>query len=177
VADMIQGVPVRSFPMHRSRVRRFTCHPRQLGLTTGALPLLLSSAGLSYSQVGLFALCSYPFAAKLLWSPLVYAKFSKKLGRRKSWIVPLQVALAFLILHLSMHVDACLSDVRACSRRRDVYVDAVLSRARTCTCSRRHSRTSLSSPPCKVRVLDMISFTPLTFALQTSRSMVCRGRS
>jgi PAT family acetyl-CoA transporter-like MFS transporter 1 len=89
-----------------------TRHPRQLGLATGALPLLLSSAGLSYSQVGLFALCSYPYAAKLLWSPLVDAKFSKKLGRRKSWILPLQAALACLMLYLSMHVDACLTDVR-----------------------------------------------------------------
>jgi hypothetical protein len=62
--DMIQGVPVRSPFMHRSRVWRSPVTlDSSAQLATGALPLLLFSAGLSYSQVGLFAL-QIPVAAE-----------------------------------------------------------------------------------------------------------------
>lgn len=60
-----------------------------LGLTFGTLPFLLKSH-LSYSQLAIFALSTWPYSLKLLWSPIVDAWFVKKWGRRKSWIVPVQ---------------------------------------------------------------------------------------
>ncbi|WVQ77305.1 hypothetical protein IAR50_006989 [Cryptococcus sp. DSM 104548] len=60
-----------------------------LGLTFGTLPFLLKSH-LSYSQLALFALSTWPYSLKLLWSPIVDAWFVKRWGRRKSWIVPVQ---------------------------------------------------------------------------------------
>ncbi|KGB76662.2 acetyl-CoA transporter [Cryptococcus deuterogattii R265] len=60
-----------------------------LGLTFGTLPFLLKSH-LSYSQLAIFALSTWPYSLKLLWSPIVDAWFVRKWGRRKSWIVPVQ---------------------------------------------------------------------------------------
>nr|XP_018266935.1 uncharacterized protein I303_00915 [Kwoniella dejecticola CBS 10117]OBR89093.1 hypothetical protein I303_00915 [Kwoniella dejecticola CBS 10117] len=60
-----------------------------LGLTFGTLPFLLKSH-LSYSQLAVFALSTWPYSLKLLWSPIVDAWFVKSWGRRKSWIVPVQ---------------------------------------------------------------------------------------
>ncbi|OCF44069.1 hypothetical protein I317_02022 [Kwoniella heveanensis CBS 569] len=60
-----------------------------LGLTFGTLPFLLKSH-LSYSQLAVFALSTWPYSLKLLWSPIVDAWFVPKWGRRKSWIVPVQ---------------------------------------------------------------------------------------
>ncbi|WVW82044.1 hypothetical protein I302_104049 [Kwoniella bestiolae CBS 10118] len=60
-----------------------------LGLTFGTLPFLLKSH-LSYSQLAIFALSTWPYSLKLLWSPIVDAWFVKSWGRRKSWIVPVQ---------------------------------------------------------------------------------------
>lgn len=60
-----------------------------MGLAGGSVPFLLKSH-LSYGQIGVYSLASYPYSLKLLWSPIVDAVWSAKLGRRKSWILPIQ---------------------------------------------------------------------------------------
>ena len=61
-----------------------------MGLASGSVPFLLKPF-LSYSQIGIFSLAAYPYSLKLLWSPIVDAVWSPKLGRRKSWILPIQM--------------------------------------------------------------------------------------
>lgn len=46
---------------------------------------------LSYAQIGTFSLAAYPYSLKLLWSPVVDSLYWGRMGRRKSWIVPIQV--------------------------------------------------------------------------------------
>ena len=60
-----------------------------MGLAGGSVPFLLKSH-LSYGQIGVYSLASYPYSLKLLWSPIVDAVWSQKVGRRKSWILPIQ---------------------------------------------------------------------------------------
>jgi hypothetical protein len=50
LADLLQGIPV--------------------GLAFGTMPFLLK-ARLSYSDIGVFMLATYPYSLKLLWSPVV----------------------------------------------------------------------------------------------------------
>ncbi|SMQ56152.1 unnamed protein product [Zymoseptoria tritici ST99CH_1A5] len=61
-----------------------------MGLAGGSVPFLLKHH-LSYSQIGVYSLASYPYSLKLLWSPIVDAWWSAKVGRRKSWILPIQM--------------------------------------------------------------------------------------
>lgn len=61
-----------------------------MGLAMGSVPFLLKEH-LSYGQIGIFSLASYPYSLKLLWSPIVDAVWTPKLGRRKSWILPIQM--------------------------------------------------------------------------------------
>lgn len=75
-----------------------------LGLTTGAMPFMLQSK-LSYSQVGVFSLAAYPYSLKLLWSPIVDSCFSARFGRRKSWIVPVQLITAAMLICCSGHIN------------------------------------------------------------------------
>ena len=97
-ADLLQGIPV--------------------GLAFGSIPFLLR-ARLSYSQIGLFSLASYPYSLKLLWSPIVDACYSTRYGRRKSWIVPVQAIVGLLLWWLADHVPDLLErptpDVRTLS--------------------------------------------------------------
>jgi len=67
--------------------------------TTSAAASLLSATSSShlYSSQALFALCSWPFSLKLLWAPLVDALFIKRIGRRKSWLLPTQFAAGALM--------------------------------------------------------------------------------
>ncbi|KAL6070226.1 Solute carrier family 33 member 1 [Balamuthia mandrillaris] len=85
---MIQGVP--------------------LGLTLGSLPFLIQNKS-SYTQIGVFSLASYPYSLKLLWSPLVDGVFSDRIGRRKSWIVPIQFLSGLLLYNISLWIEDALS--------------------------------------------------------------------
>lgn len=67
-----------------------------LGLTLGTMPFLLQSE-LTYTQLGLFAISAYPYSFKLFWSPIVDSVYNNSVGRRKSWIVPIQLFTAILL--------------------------------------------------------------------------------
>ncbi|KAH9839220.1 MFS general substrate transporter [Rhodofomes roseus] len=75
-----------------------------LGLVTGSLPFLLRSR-LTYSQLATFSLSVYPYSLKLLWSPLVDALYFPSIGRRKSWLMPLQLLSGTIMLILSFYGD------------------------------------------------------------------------
>ncbi|KAH8651815.1 acetyl-coenzyme A transporter 1-domain-containing protein [Tricladium varicosporioides] len=75
-----------------------------MGLAAGSVPFLLKGAHLSYSALGVFSLASYPYSLKLLWSPIVDAVWSPKLGRRKSWIMPIQMLSGFGMIWLGSQV-------------------------------------------------------------------------
>lgn len=80
-----------------------------MGLAFGSIPFLLKTK-LSYGQVGIFTLASYPYSLKLLWSPIVDAIFNKNFGRRKSWIVPVQTVSAFVLMYLGTSAEVLLED-------------------------------------------------------------------
>lgn len=64
------------------------------GFQATALPLMLRERGASLATVGFSSLLAAPWLAKALWAPLVDRYGSRRFGRRKSWIVPMQAALA-----------------------------------------------------------------------------------
>jgi MFS family permease len=68
------------------------------GFPAGALPLLLRERGVSLQAIGFASLLSAPWLAKALWAPLVDRYGSARFGRRKSWIVPMQAAMALCAL-------------------------------------------------------------------------------
>ncbi|KAG0006453.1 hypothetical protein BGZ65_007859 [Modicella reniformis] len=84
VLYLLQGVPV--------------------GLAFGSVPFLLK-AKMSYTQIGIFTFAQYPYSMKFLWSPIIDTVYSKELGRRKSWIVPIQLLTGSMFLWLGMNID------------------------------------------------------------------------
>jgi PAT family acetyl-CoA transporter-like MFS transporter 1 len=84
-----------------------------MGLATGSVPFLLKGANMSYSALGVFSLASYPYSLKLLWSPIVDACWSPKLGRRKSWIMPIQMMSGFGMIWLGSRVKQMMSTAGA----------------------------------------------------------------
>jgi MFS transporter, PAT family, solute carrier family 33 (acetyl-CoA transportor), member 1 len=79
-----------------------------MGLAMGSVPVLLKQH-VSYTQMGVFSLASYPYSLKLLWSPIVDAVWSPKLGRRKSWILPIQTLSGVGMLWLAGHVEGLIN--------------------------------------------------------------------
>jgi MFS family permease len=64
------------------------------GFQATALPIYLRTQGVSVEAIGFVGLLSLPWILKALWAPLVDRYGSARIGRRKSWILPLQAALA-----------------------------------------------------------------------------------
>lgn len=63
------------------------------GFQATALPVYLRAAGLSLTGVGLASALALPWSLKILLAPLVDRYGSSRLGRRRSWILPLQLGL------------------------------------------------------------------------------------
>ncbi|KAH9015907.1 acetyl-coenzyme A transporter 1-domain-containing protein, partial [Lactarius hengduanensis] len=115
VLYVIQGVPVRG--TSASTHARHTDPGRNSGwrvrssdwLWVQTLPFLLRER-LSYSKIAIFTLSSYPYSLKLLWSPFVDSWFFPSIGRRRSWIIPMQTILGSIMLWMSFHVQVFLDN-------------------------------------------------------------------
>ncbi|KAF1948556.1 hypothetical protein CC80DRAFT_599571 [Byssothecium circinans] len=79
-----------------------------MGLAMGSVPFLLKSV-VSYSSIGVFSLAAYPYSLKLFWSPIVDAVWSPLVGRRKSWILPIQTISGFSMLWLGSMVNKLMT--------------------------------------------------------------------
>ena len=79
-----------------------------MGLAMGSVPFLLKPH-MSYSALGVFSLAAYPYSLKLLWSPIVDGVWSPKLGRRKSWIMPIQMLSGFGMIWLGGQVKEMMA--------------------------------------------------------------------
>jgi MFS transporter, PAT family, beta-lactamase induction signal transducer AmpG len=64
------------------------------GFQANALSLYLTDLGLSMTKVSFARALSLPWLLKFLWAPLVDRFYSASFGKRKSWIVPAQLALS-----------------------------------------------------------------------------------
>jgi PAT family acetyl-CoA transporter-like MFS transporter 1 len=80
--------------------------------TLGSIPFILREH-LSYSQLATFALSAYPYSLKLIWSPIVDAVYFPSVGRRKSWIIPMQTIIGSLMLWMSFTVQELMDNVCA----------------------------------------------------------------
>lgn len=69
-----------------------------MGLS-GTLDLMLQESGkLSYEEQGVYSAVSWPYSLKLLWAPLVDSLFIKRFGRRKTWLIPVQFLIGFMLV-------------------------------------------------------------------------------
>lgn len=83
-----------------------------MGLAGGSVPFLLKPY-LSYGQIGVFSLASYPYSLKLLWSPIVDAVWSPRFGRRKSWITPVQVVSGLAMIYMGSKIEDMMKEAGA----------------------------------------------------------------
>ena len=87
-----------------------TARARQLGLALGSIPFILREH-LSYSELAVFSLAGYPYSLKLFWSPIVDSVFFRSIGRRKSWIIPMQIVIGSIMLIMSANAEELMDNV------------------------------------------------------------------
>lgn len=87
----------------------YTLQGIPMGLA-GSIPYILAEKGADYTEQAQFSLCSWPFALKLFWAPIVDSVYSESFGRRKTWLVPTQFAIAAIMLVGGSHADRLLAE-------------------------------------------------------------------
>lgn len=107
-----------------------------LALSAGTLAIWLTEAGVTLTAIGLFAAVGTPYSVKFLWAPLIdrvpLPVLGKLLGRRRSWMVLIQLLLmaAIAVLGLTRPAEAPYATALAAlavaflSASQDVVIDA-----------------------------------------------------
>lgn len=106
------------------------------GFFTQALPVLLRQSGLSLTEIGLTSLLALPWALKFLWAPMLDHNYSRRMGQRRSWIIPVQLLTSIILAWaavLSPASDMALIFVvvalcNLCAATLDIAVDALAVR-------------------------------------------------
>jgi MFS transporter, PAT family, beta-lactamase induction signal transducer AmpG len=62
-----------------------------------AVPVLLRMQGVSLSKIGLTSLLALPWALKFLWAPVLDRVYSRRLGRRRTWILAMQLSATIVL--------------------------------------------------------------------------------
>jgi PAT family acetyl-CoA transporter-like MFS transporter 1 len=68
-----------------------------LGLNR-SISLILGSRSVTYGAQGTFSFVSWPFSLKIFWAPIVDTLFFKRFGRRRSWIIPLNLMISVFLI-------------------------------------------------------------------------------
>jgi PAT family beta-lactamase induction signal transducer AmpG len=75
-------------------------------LTTSTLGVWLTESGRSFTSIGLFGLVGLPYSLKFIWAPLVdrltLPMLTRRLGRRRSWLIATEICLITSIVGLGM---------------------------------------------------------------------------
>ncbi|KAF0741191.1 Uncharacterized protein FWK35_00035261, partial [Aphis craccivora] len=61
-----------------------------MGLFVGIPALLQINKNVTYKDQALFSMVTWPLNLKMIWAPLIDALYVQKIGRRKSWLIPVQ---------------------------------------------------------------------------------------
>ena len=101
-------------------------------LTGSVLQAWMSEEGVDLGTIGLFALVGLPYTLKFLWAPLTDRYCFPFFGRRRGWLITIQLSLALIIAGLgwtqpaqsplTVAVVACLLAFFSASQ--DIVIDA-----------------------------------------------------
>jgi len=74
------------------------------GVLAEPLTAWLAESGTTKTAIGLFALVSLPYSAKVLWAPVINRApiplLTKRFGRRRGWVLLTQAALILALVGL-----------------------------------------------------------------------------
>ncbi|TWT15273.1 MFS transporter [Reyranella sp. CPCC 100927] len=73
-----------------------------VSLIYAAIPVILRRNGAPLEMIGLFGMVFFAFAVNFLWAPLVDRYRLTRLGRRRSWILVMQIASALAVGIMSL---------------------------------------------------------------------------
>jgi len=82
----------------------YTLQGVPMGLSS-TVAFSLTEKGASFADQGVFSLASWPFSLKILWAPMIDALYVKKIGQRRTWLIPLQLIVGVALFFLSGNLE------------------------------------------------------------------------
>ncbi len=76
-----------------------------MGLSSTVDMLLRERGGIGYEAQAVYSMVTWPFSLKILWAPIVDSHHFPGYGRRKSWLVPIQILIAIMLFLTPSYVD------------------------------------------------------------------------
>lgn len=103
-----------------------------LALTSGTLQAWMTTAGIDIRTIGIFALIGLPYTVKFLWSPIMDRFVPPFFGRRRGWIILMQLCLMLSISAMAFNspqngpliLAAIALVVAFASASQDIVIDA-----------------------------------------------------
>ena len=103
------------------------------GFQATALPVLLRERGVSLAAIGFAGALALPWFFKPLWAPLIDRYWSVRIGKRRSWIIPLQAMMVLTILATvpvaasgsTVSLLVCIFLMNLCAATQDIAVDGL----------------------------------------------------
>ncbi|KAA0162189.1 hypothetical protein FNF31_03424 [Cafeteria roenbergensis] len=100
----VEAAPMKDIPSLLLLLLLYTLQGVPMGLAS-AIPIMLQSSGFGFGAKALFSFAAWPYSLKVLWSPVVDAVYSDAFGRRKSWVVPVQIITGLVMIAMGMIID------------------------------------------------------------------------
>ncbi|XP_022174759.1 acetyl-coenzyme A transporter 1-like [Myzus persicae] len=76
------------------------------GFSTSALPIILQSKKVvTYGEQALLSYILWPYSLKLFWAPLVDVHYVQWIGKRKSWLLPVQYLTGIFLLYAANNIN------------------------------------------------------------------------
>ena len=82
----------------------YTVQGLSFGFLGSTLPLIFKK-DFSYSDIGFISWWGLPYTLKFVFAPMIDSKYSKLIGKRRSWIIPTQLIIGVVIMYLSRRID------------------------------------------------------------------------
>jgi MFS transporter, PAT family, beta-lactamase induction signal transducer AmpG len=109
-SDNGAAYPIEGALLNRAKLTLFlTLYAAQglpFGFFTQALPVLMRQQDYALRWIGLANLLALPWALKWVWAPVVDRYYVRRWGRRRSWILPLQLASCGVLIAITAFGDA-----------------------------------------------------------------------
>lgn len=79
----------------------YMCQTLSLGYVFGSLPVIMRQQNMSLKSIGAIFLLHLPWAVKFIYATWIDRYYFSTIGRRRSWIIPMQWIAAVILLALS----------------------------------------------------------------------------
>lgn len=80
-----------------------------MGLFLKSIPVIFKQY-LTYQEIGVIMMATMPYSLKFFWAPAIEIYYLSFIGKRKSWVVPMQLIGCAILFYLYFNIESLLQE-------------------------------------------------------------------